>query len=144
MTEDSRSFSGLQQCFSLAAAELSHKMAAHLSQAIRLPPSARVCMCVFVRCGDQVRSFAPSPPRSGGGGGGGEGGGCCAVAQFCCVQFFFFFFFFWCWRLMRCDFRVAHPPSARDIERRRNRGRGGVEEREREREREGEPRGGWG
>ena len=37
---------------------------------------------------------------------------------------------------MRCDFRVAHPPSARDIERRRNRGRGGVEERERERERE--------
>ena len=43
---------------------------------------------------------------------------------------------------MRCDFRVAHPPSARDIERRRNRGRGGVEERERERERANREAGG--
>lgn len=41
-------FSGLRQCFSLTASELSHKMAAGLSQAITFSVSAagmHVCVC---------------------------------------------------------------------------------------------------
>ena len=52
-------FQASNNVFSLAAAELSHKMAAHLSQAIRLPPSARalhVCVCQMRRSGAFLRS----------------------------------------------------------------------------------------